>query len=97
MRISHIEMTITLEDGQIVQGFLGPDSDSRWGNDIDHLGAAVAPMEAMSAALHDDDLWVADDEQEYCGQCEGTGTIEGELGGDGGDEECPVCDGSGEL
>ena len=32
-----------------------------------------------------------------CGQCEGTGTIEGGLGGDGPDEMCPVCDGSGEL
>ena len=31
-----------------------------------------------------------------CGQCEGTGEIEGGLGGDGEDEECPVCDGSGE-
>jgi hypothetical protein len=32
-----------------------------------------------------------------CGQCEGTGTIEGGLSGDGPDEECPVCDGSGDL
>jgi hypothetical protein len=32
-----------------------------------------------------------------CGQCEGTGTIEGGLGGDGEDEECPVCDGSGQI
>jgi hypothetical protein len=32
-----------------------------------------------------------------CGQCEGTGTIEGGLGGYGDDEECPVCDGSGEI
>lgn len=32
-----------------------------------------------------------------CGQCEGSGTIEGGLGGDGDDEECPVCDGSGEI
>lgn len=30
-----------------------------------------------------------------CGQCQGTGTIEGGLGGDGKTEECPVCDGSG--
>jgi hypothetical protein len=102
MRISHIEMTITLEDGQTVQGFIGPESDSRWGNDVMHLGAAVAPMEAMAAALHDEDLWIKEDEEEdeyhgECGQCEGTGTIEGGLGGDGDDEECPVCDGSGEL
>lgn len=32
-----------------------------------------------------------------CGQCEGTGTIEGGLSGDGDDEECPVCDGLGVL
>ena len=32
-----------------------------------------------------------------CGQCEGTGTIEGGLSGDGPDEECPICDGSGIL
>ncbi len=31
-----------------------------------------------------------------CGQCEGTGTIEGGLGGDQPDEQCPVCDGTGE-
>lgn len=37
------------------------------------------------------------DETIECGQCEGTGTIEGGLGGDGDDEECPVCDGSGEI
>lgn len=32
-----------------------------------------------------------------CGQCEGSGTIEGGLGGDGEDEACPVCDGTGDL
>ena len=32
-----------------------------------------------------------------CGQCEGSGTIEGGLGGDGDDEECPVCDGMGMI
>lgn len=32
-----------------------------------------------------------------CGQCEGTGTITGGLGGDGPDEACPVCDNSGEI
>jgi hypothetical protein len=32
-----------------------------------------------------------------CGQCDGTGTIEGGLGGDGEDEECPVCNGLGVL
>ena len=36
-------------------------------------------------------------EDRECGQCEGTGTIEGGLSGDGDDEECPVCDGTGEL
>jgi DnaJ-class molecular chaperone len=39
-------------------------------------------------------LTVVDDD---CGQCEGTGTIEGGLSGDGEDEECPVCDGTGVL
>lgn len=32
-----------------------------------------------------------------CGQCGGTGAIEGGLSGDGDDEECPVCDGTGAL
>ena len=32
-----------------------------------------------------------------CGQCLGTGTIEGGPAGDRDDEECPVCDGTGEL
>lgn len=32
-----------------------------------------------------------------CGQCEGSGVIRGGLGGDGQDEPCPVCDGSGRL
>jgi hypothetical protein len=36
-------------------------------------------------------------EPHECGQCEGTGTIEGGLSGNGDDEECPVCDGSGTL
>lgn len=31
-----------------------------------------------------------------CGQCEGTGTVEGGLGGDGDDEQCPVCNGKGQ-
>lgn len=37
------------------------------------------------------------DEAIECGQCEGIGTIEGGPGGDSDDEECPVCDGSGEI
>lgn len=32
-----------------------------------------------------------------CGQCEGSGTIEGGLGGDEDDEECPVCNGTGSI
>jgi len=102
MRISHIEMTITLEDGQTVQGLISPEGESRWGNDIPHLAAVVIPMEAMAAALQENDAWEREEDEEdehhgECGQCEGTGTIEGGLGGDGDDEECPVCDGSGEL
>ena len=38
-----------------------------------------------------------EDEARDCGQCGGTGTIEGGLSGDGEDEECPVCDGTGTL
>jgi hypothetical protein len=38
-----------------------------------------------------------DDYHGECGQCVGTGTIEGGIGGDGDDEECPICDGTGEL
>lgn len=34
-------------------------------------------------------------EADHCGQCEGTGTIKGGLGGDGPDEPCPVCDATG--
>ena len=64
MKVRHIEMTITLDDGEEVKGFIGPESDQRWGNDIPHLGAAVAPMEAMAAALHDEGLWESEDEDE---------------------------------
>lgn len=32
-----------------------------------------------------------------CGQCEGNGVIGGGFGGDGPNEECPVCDGGGVL
>ena len=43
-------------------------------------------------------VWVPKPKEEVdCGQCEGTGTIEGGLSGDGEDEECPVCDGSGKI
>lgn len=44
-------------------------------------------------------FWVPKPEADEidCGQCEGTGTIEGGLSGDGPDEECPVCDGSGTI
>jgi len=48
------------------------------------------------------DLWDTEggpaepwEKEQDCGQCEGTGTIEGGPGGDGEDEECPVCDGKG--
>jgi len=49
----------------------------------------VARMLRLSGTID-----LADDD---CGQCLGTGTIEGGLSGDGPDEECPVCDGSGIL
>lgn len=41
--------------------------------------------------------WAEEEEPSapVCGQCEGTGTIRGGLGGDGQDEQCPVCDGAG--
>lgn len=48
---------------------------------------AVLDRLMRRASIPDDD----------CGQCEGTGTIEGGLSGDGEDEECPVCDGTGVL
>lgn len=35
-------------------------------------------------------------QKEGCGQCAGTGTIEGGLSGADDDEECPVCDGTGQ-
>lgn len=55
----------------------------------------VGEVDAKSVDLAED--FEPEDEDNECGQCEGTGTIEGGLGGDGDDEECPVCDGSGEL
>lgn len=39
----------------------------------------------------------AEEGQIECGQCLGTGTIEGGLSGEDDDEECPVCDGSGMI
>jgi DnaJ-class molecular chaperone len=47
-----------------------------------------AALDALLGLGSDDDA---------CGQCEGTGTIDGGLSGHGDDEECPVCDGSGIL
>lgn len=54
-----------------------------------------APQPAYITACEQD----ADDEPYHgeCGQCEGTGTIEGGLSGDGDSEECPVCDGTGTI
>lgn len=74
MRIKHIEMTITLEDGQTVQGIISPEGDSRWGADLIHLGAAVVPMEAMAAALHENDAWERDEDEEYP-FCDATGEL----------------------
>lgn len=64
MRVRSIEMTITLEDGGEVKGYLSPESDQRWGNDLPHLGAAVEPMAAMGAALQDEGLWADDEDEE---------------------------------
>lgn len=52
-------------------------------------------LEAIVLALLEDDEDVQSDEE--CGQCDGTGTIQGGLSGDRDDEECPVCDGTGTL
>lgn len=54
--------------------------------------AALAKLaEQIAEAAYDYATYGGD-----CGQCEGTGTIEGGLGGDQPDEQCPVCDGRGE-
>lgn len=52
---------------------------------------------AIDAATLPDTPTPAPTDEIECGQCEGTGTIEGGLGGDGDDESCPVCDGTGEI
>ncbi len=49
--------------------------------------AVAVRLVLLSLRVDDDD----------CGQCLGTGTIEGGLGGDGTDEECPAYDGIGVL
>jgi len=61
MKIQLIEMKITLDDGEVVEGVLGPDVSSRWGNDLPHLAACVTPMTAMFDALADDGLWAEED------------------------------------
>lgn len=51
----------------------------------------------IARRLREFDAGVGEFDDGDCGQCEGTGTIVGGLSGDGPDEMCPVCDGSGVL
>lgn len=60
IRIREIRLTLTLEDGQTVEGSLSPGGDMRWGNDLPHLAACVAPMEAMQAALFESGCYVGE-------------------------------------
>ena len=62
MRIRHIEVKITLEDGDVVEGILSPEGDQRWGADLPHLAACVQPMEDMADALNDNDHWVREED-----------------------------------
>lgn len=64
MRIQHVELKITLDDGTVVEGIMSPEGDQRWGADLPHLGACVAPMSAMSDALSENGHWVRDADED---------------------------------
>lgn len=53
IRIRHIDLKITLEDGEEVLGILSPEGSQRWGGDMAHIAACVDPMAAMTEALRD--------------------------------------------
>ncbi len=90
------------------EGYCGPDGLEVWGGTFNEnmpeisLSPAmtIAPLDQQDIACdYHSDVETEDDEDEMidCGQCEGSGEIEGGLSGDSGDEECPVCDGSGTI
>jgi hypothetical protein len=66
--------------------------------EIDDSGAGMALGDDGGAWVQ---AWVYVSDWEpaenYCGQCEGSGTIRGGLNGNGDDEQCPVCGGFGKI
>lgn len=49
--IDEILVTIILANGERVQGSISREGNSRWGAELRHLGACVAPMQAMQEAV----------------------------------------------
>lgn len=56
-KIRSVTGVIEFNDRQKVEFLIGPDVDSRWGNTTEVLWDAVAPCEAMSAALIEHELF----------------------------------------
>ncbi len=90
----------------IPSGYCGPDGLEVWGGTFHEDMPEISLSPAMTIAPLDQqdigcefhsEVTTDEDGNENCGQCEGTGEIAGGLSGDGDDEECPVCDGSGSI
>lgn len=77
---------------------------NEYNRNLGHVGQGEIEIEDFEA-LDEDALeklaeQIAEAAYDYtwlsgCGQCKGTGTIDGGLSGDGPSEECPVCEGKG--
>jgi hypothetical protein len=65
LKITRIDMEITLSDGTKVKGHIDHTGDNqRWGAPIAHLGACVFPMEAIQQVLEEDGHWAVDETPE---------------------------------
>ena len=57
MRVSEVQGTITLENGETVQFLIASDMESSWGNTAEFLGHAVDARAAMWLGLADAGLF----------------------------------------
>lgn len=59
--VKAIEATIVFDDGEKARVSLGPDNDQAWGNSREVLGRTVAVREAITRAMHEDELYVREE------------------------------------